>query len=327
MTEETQQTQNYHQLKSRNEELNSKLEKLNKKKNELEDKLKKTNEQYQKKTIEFMKISKDIEKRNEELQDIFINENPGDPRGKGSSLINREEIQQMCKKTLDEFLITTENNFDTLKIEIVFGNSTLTRTLEKENYTFGNLKEDVMSDLYREINEFYFADANKAIYMDDMPIKKALFPLDKVNVVGIIPRIYVKDNFKDIDFNEIQLENLDKNNNEESNSRKNVKLTYFQEFKRKFYSNWIIYSKILFNTIFIIFYIIEMYDLRDLNSEYNIYETYSKNFFVTTLSDETNLLRNFRDEFVRVFQYPLEDQSSIYSHSHRTCKIYFDKLL
>jgi hypothetical protein len=325
MTEETQQTfatQNYQQLKSKNEKLKSKKEQLEDKKKELEETLRTTNEEYYKMTEEFMKISKDIEKRNEELQEKFLNENIVDSKGKANSLINREEIQIMCKKTLDEFLVSTEDNLNSLKIEIIFGKTTLYINLENENITFGRLKESVMSNLDREIHEFYFTDKNSAIYMDEMNVKKALFPLDKVNVVGVMPKLFVKDDFKEIDFNEIKLENLDKNNNEGLNSRRKVTLNHYQSFKRNFLSNWIIYSKIILNTIFIIVYILSMHDFRDIFNNRIIMETYSKNFFTVAPSIDSNLLYNFKNEFIRVFQYPLEkqDQNYDYDYSKMSCK-------
>lgn len=332
--EETQGvTQNYHQLKTLNEKLHAKVKKLEEKKQELGDTLKKTNNQNQKMTQEFMKISSDIDKRNDELQEKFLSDNNNDlkgnnMKGKGKSLINREEIEKMCKESLNEFLDVTEENNDSLKIEIVFGKTTLFRNLYQDSLTFQNLKESIKSHLDREINEFYFTDVNNAIYLDDMNVKKALFPLDKVNVVGIMPKLIIKDHYRGIEFNEIKLENLDQNNNEGLNSGRKVNLTFLQNAKRIFKSYYVVYTNIFLNTIFMIFLILFMFEFREMDTTLILMNTYTNDFFETPISNDSNLLQNFENEFVKVFQYPKENDTNFdYSKLSRNFFNIFIKFL
>ena len=59
--------------------------------------------------------------------------------------------------------------------------------------TFENLKQETRLTFDKGENEFFFADENSNIFLDDLNVKKALFPLENINIKSFEPIVKVID--------------------------------------------------------------------------------------------------------------------------------------
>ncbi len=61
--------------------------------------------------------------------------------------------------------------------------------------TFRRLKQETRLQFDKGENEFFFADEMGSIYLDELNVKKALFPLDNINIKGYEPIIKVVERY------------------------------------------------------------------------------------------------------------------------------------
>ena len=175
---------------------------------------------------------------------------------KDEGLINEKELQKKCKETVDYFLKDINSNDDSinningnnLSIRIEYQNMKIFKSLLDENMTFEKLKDETKLQFGKEANEFYFADEKGNIFLDELKVIPALFPLSKVKIGNYEPIINVVDIIhpkkrKIIDLDEAKIINY--NNNEITISfseRVKVffKLNYLKIFYLIFYLIWLI---------------------------------------------------------------------------------------
>ena len=108
---------------------------------------------------------------------------------KDEGLINEKELQKKCKEAVDFFLKDINSNDDAnningnnLSIRIEYQNMKIFKSLLDENMTFEKLKDETKLQFGKEANEFYFADDKGNIFLDELKVIPALFPLSKVKI-------------------------------------------------------------------------------------------------------------------------------------------------
>ncbi len=110
--------------------------------------------------------------------------------------INEEELQKKCSAAVEKFLkdINDENGFGTnLTIRIEYQNMKIFKTILNENLTFSKLKDETKLQFGKEADEFYFSDENGNIFLDELRVVPALFPLSEVKIKDYEPKIIVVD--------------------------------------------------------------------------------------------------------------------------------------
>jgi hypothetical protein len=81
----------------------------------------------------------------------------------------------------------------------------LERLIEDENIDFNRLKLETKVQFDKNENDFFFTDENGNIYLDNLNIRRALFPLESIVIENYVPTIYVIDRKNNIsDFKEGQ---------------------------------------------------------------------------------------------------------------------------
>ena len=167
--------------------------------------------------------------------------------------INEEELQKKCSAAVEKFLkdINDENGFGTnLTIRIEYQNMKIFKTILNENLTFSKLKDETKLQFGKEADEFYFSDENGNIFLDELRVVPALFPLSEVKIKDYEPRIIVVDKitFKKRKDNEI--DDLNYTQVKKTKKSKNP----FENFIKFFNAKSIKF--IIFSVIFIIFLIL-----------------------------------------------------------------------
>jgi hypothetical protein len=143
--------------------------------------------------------------------------------------------------------------------------------------SFKDLKEETKSQFDREINEFFFVDEENRIYLDNMNVKKALFPLEKIAIKNTIPKIYLKDLFKfEIydHFNKVP-EIMDKDTIGVFNYNKK-EISFLDQIKINLLSYRFTYVNIIMYTLFVVFYVLSCIEFRSLGSFFLISRTFDK---------------------------------------------------
>ena len=261
-------------------------------KNDLEDELKKKFNNHEDKTFELSKINSEIENLNGQLEKYLNNDDDGNIIDKPkNNVINIEEIKKKCDECFDEFLNETQN-LDNLEFQIKYGKIVINRTIADTTMTFKILKDSVKSQFDREAHEFYFMDENKQIFLNEMNVKKALFPLNKVTVKNIVPQIQLIDILrKDI----IDPDDIDMNRKDTENelfNRQPINLNFKQRLLKNLLSYKFVYLNIFFYTLFILFWCISCVNFRSLDKYFLISKSFSKNLFTPKISDVKNLFLN-----------------------------------
>lgn len=282
---------NSQELEDKCRELITNKKKLEKKKSSLESELKKSITQSDECDQNLIKISSDIDKLNEDLQKA-INENDDlNDKGNQKALINSEDIKKKCSDYFNNFFLDSLHSLTVLEFEIRFGKIVIFKQITNASMTFKDLKEETKSQFDREINEFFFLDEKKRIYLDNMNVKKALFPLEKITVKNTMPRILVKDIFNyEIEDNYYKIPQiLDKDLIGASNYKKD-ELSFVDKIKRNIQSYKYVYFNIVLYTLFVIFWVLSCIEFRSLRSFFLIQSTFDKNILNPGPSDVKSLI-------------------------------------
>ena len=152
----------------------------------LNNELNNINEQQKKLVKELADIESSTEQKLEEINKAKL---------KGSS-INQEELHKKCKEAIDHFLIDVyPSNQEglNLQIRIEYKQMKISKTLTDENMTFEKLKTETKLQFGKDANEFYFTDDEGNIFLDELRVVSALFPLSSVKVDNYEPVIKVVD--------------------------------------------------------------------------------------------------------------------------------------
>jgi len=118
-------------------------------------------------------------------------------QGNTKTSLNKDELSLKCKKTIEQFLLIKEKgNVNNRRFKIEFNGSEIIRELEDDNMTFKRLKSFFKQQFNKSEKEFYFADKDNRIYLDEMNIRKTLFPFNSVVIKGDMPIIKFVDKVK-----------------------------------------------------------------------------------------------------------------------------------
>ena len=115
---------------------------------------------------------------------------------KTENLINEEQLHQNCKEVINRFLIDVVSNNQVgpeLQIRIQYNQMKISKTITDDNMTFAKLKEETKVQFGKDANEFFFCDENGSIFLDELKVVKALFPLSCAKIEKYYPLIIVKD--------------------------------------------------------------------------------------------------------------------------------------
>jgi hypothetical protein len=135
--------------------------------------------------IELNKINSEIEEKKDKINELLDSE-------ANDTNSSAEGIPYKCEKILNYFLKSVLSNTFYFKIE--YDNIFLEGKLEpNEDYTFYNLKQKMKNHFNRNEKEFCFTDENGYIFIDELSVRKSLFPLSEVVVHGYIPIIKFKE--------------------------------------------------------------------------------------------------------------------------------------
>lgn len=109
--------------------------------------------------------------------------------------IKEEELHKKCKEAIDFFLKDIYRNKEDLNlpIKIEYQQMKILKSLTDENITFKQLKDETKLQFGKDANEFFFADENDNIFLDELHVIPALFPLSNVKVDKYEPVIKVID--------------------------------------------------------------------------------------------------------------------------------------
>ena len=97
---------------------------------------------------------------------------------------------------IDRFLIDVVSNNQVcpeLQIRIQYNQMKISKTITDDNMTFAKLKEETKVQFGKDANEFFFCDESGSIFLDELKVVKALFPLSSAKIEKYIPVILVKD--------------------------------------------------------------------------------------------------------------------------------------
>jgi regulator of replication initiation timing len=141
--------------------------------------------------LEQEKLNRDLDKVNNEISikkqkiDNFIKEEDIDK----VAIPGTESTAQMCERLIDNLLPTTQTE---ITFTIEYNNSQIEGRLEpEEDYTFFRLKQKFKRQFDKKENEFYFTDERGYVYLDDLSVRKSLFPLKRVSIKDYVPIIRV----------------------------------------------------------------------------------------------------------------------------------------
>lgn len=274
------------ELLSINNDLKRKKEFLDNKKSQLEQQLRNDITHYETCMEKLTKIYRDIDEKNELLEKMIVQNENADSDNK-KNFINTEEIIKKCDDCFGEFV---HGSIHSLEYEIRFGKTVLFRNISDENMTFRVLKEQLKAQFDRDLHEFFFVDEKNRIFLDDMNVKKALFPLSNVAVKNIIPKLFIKDIFDPDFINDLERENnLTSEDLLAKNSQKKIQLTLRQRFMRNLQSYRFVYANIFFYILFIIFWVLTCINFRSLKTLYLISSTYDASVFNPGISNVIKL--------------------------------------
>ena len=217
--------------------------------------------------------------------------------------INEEELQKKCSIAVEKFLkdINNENGFGiNLPIKIEYQNMKINKTILNENLTFSKLKDETKLQFGKEADEFYFSDENGNIFLDELRVVPALFPLSEVKIKDYEPRIIVIDK---ITYKKRKDNEIDDLNYTQTKVRKK-KANPFENFIKFFNLKSIKF--IVFSVIFIIFLILWIKSclnflradsIRCFRESYQkFFDEYFKDIKPSEILDEIKDLYNLTDD-------------------------------
>jgi hypothetical protein len=110
--------------------------------------------------------------------------------------ISFEELKSNCANIINTFIREIPSNNiikANLRFKIKYGKMNLERLIEDENIDFNRLKLETKVQFDKNENDFFFTDENGNIYLDNLNIRRALFPLESIVIENYVPTIYVVD--------------------------------------------------------------------------------------------------------------------------------------
>lgn len=131
-------------------------------------------------------------KANEELQEKYDKKMKFIEKkmkmNKVNSFLSSSYMMQKCERVVGYFL--HDISISTLKIKIEGIKEHITLP-SNSNKTFLDLKKEIKHYFAKRETDFYLADENGIVYLDDLVIKNCLFPLKHSLIRDYIPYLYV----------------------------------------------------------------------------------------------------------------------------------------
>jgi hypothetical protein len=229
--------------------------------------------QEQKKKMEdLIELNLKIQEMKENLDDrLRTQEDQENDLGTG-------ELLEECKRTVEKFiheLPKEKHEAKNLMFKIEYGKNIYTWKIEEESTTFLRLKQETKNQFNRNPSEFFFSDMDNNIFLDEMNVKKALFPLSSVIIVGFQPTIKVIDNkiaFKQLEKTVVRKNEITDDEVILSNKKQSIIETVLNHFRMKFFD----YLKLIFFTIFMAVWINSGIFFRN-SAEYRVMISQFKN--------------------------------------------------
>lgn len=272
------------------------LEKLRSKENTFRQDLEEIMQEQKKKMEDLIELNLKIQEMKENLDDrLRTQEDQENDLGTG-------ELLEECKKTVEKFiheLPKEKHEAKNLMFKIEYGKNVYTWKIEEESTTFLRLKQETKNQFNRNPSEFFFADMDNNIFLDEMNVKKALFPLSSVIIVGFQPTIKVIDN--KIAFQQLEKTIVRKNENTDdevifSNKKLSISDKIVNHFKSLFFD----YLKLIFFIIFMVVWISSGVFFRN-SGEYKVMISQYKNLDFNVVAKVKNKIFNNQQILCNVF--------------------------
>jgi hypothetical protein len=195
--------------------------------------------------------------------------------------ISFEELKINCANIINTFIREIpHNNINkaNLRFKIKYGKMNLERLIEDENIDFHRLKLETKVQFDKNENDFFFTDENGNIYLDNLNIRRALFPLESIVIENYVPTIYVidrKTNLPDIKEGHKQLQ-INSNATEDNKTKPNLINRIIRSIVVRI---WKFFNLIAF-LVFMICWINSCIFFRNVDEYNNLVKPFLENRFV-----------------------------------------------
>lgn len=294
------------------------IQSLTEKKNKLADEIDMLTVEQDKVVREISKVNNEIEKKQ-----LKIDQEVNNPDTNKSGL-DLGVLTEKCKEVFAKFVENPGPNSNaTLTFYITYGHASIIRQIEDDRMSFAMLKLETKSQFDKEANEFFFADENDVIYMDKLNVKRALFPINSVNIKNYIPTIKVVDRKSRLEKylkegNQLKAKMDEEQKKVDSSAVMDRVLSHLN--KKKFY-----YPHFLFYILFFIFWTVSSLDFRKITYLNSFVRPFSMQFGylfknATTIS---RILPDIEGNIVKLFKFPSRNSSRNTFNEDYDCNLLF----
>jgi hypothetical protein len=184
--------------------------------------------------------------------------------------LNSEEVERIIedisqKKAIDSFNLEAKCKYlvgnilagidETFTFKIEYESISIEGKIKgSEDYTFQSLKKMIKRQLDKDEEDFYFTDQYGMIYLDNLSVRRALFPFSNVNIRGYTPLVKIIDKKSQMD---IIVDDFNKKKNEivfhDTTTFKS--LTWKEQLIIKTKKNFFVFFYTLSFSLFLLFWI------------------------------------------------------------------------
>jgi hypothetical protein len=280
-------------IKLRHTKLQTLLEDLKSRRNRLNEDLEKLKTEQERLNKELSTINSKIEERKNVIDEIL-----GDD---GSQRLGTDKLNKRCEDLISTFLF--ENRELIFKVE--YGKMILSKEIDpRSDMTFKHLKSEIMHQFDKREEEFYFTDEKGAIFLDNLSVRKCLFPLSRVNIRGNMPVLIVidkKSKLENLKLNIIKIEKLKIDGDVKIEIRKE---TIIDKIKKNFF---MAFHLICFIT-FILSWIFSAFFYSNIRDYFVLLQTFNINTGLYSQRIDVDLGQYIKEEVGSYFSFPTEEQ-------------------
>lgn len=251
--------------------------------------LEKLKHEQEKLNNELSTINSEIEIKKEKIDNI-INDNGDKEDTKG---LSSEDWAAKCKQVLSLFINEAPKGIQTrgtLFFNIKYANTIIVRQIDDDSMTFHRLKQETKLQFDKHEDEYYYADEDNKIYLDELNVKKALFPLGSVNIKGYMPVIRVIDKKSKSNSKEnVQNQKM----RIQAEVEKKVKLSKSQKLKKYLINNIPKILPITFFGIFLSMWILSCFYFRNVEEYIMFVKPFSRANFTFSSANVYNYLYKY----------------------------------
>jgi len=112
---------------------------------------------------------------------------------KNNKNLNVDEIKESCKRIIQKFITTQDENSDKilLTVKVKYENMVFIKRIEDESMDFARMKLDLTKQIDISQNEFFFVDEKDCLLIDELNVKKSLFPFSDSKIRNYEPTIKI----------------------------------------------------------------------------------------------------------------------------------------